>query len=91
MKDEQAEIEATTRLVGERIGAVINRRHGQRIGFALFLFEYGAGGLTTYVGSVKREEMKGALEEVLARIKGELAELSGDAEGGAAGPRERGH
>jgi hypothetical protein len=84
MSDNHTELEATARLIGERISTIIGRRHGLRIGFALFLFEHGEDGMTAYVGSVEREGMREVLEEVVARLLGEL-------EGTDRGSSEKGH
>jgi hypothetical protein len=62
-----AELEATARRLGRRIGADLPKT----VGFVVWLFEWGHEGWATYVSNAQRPDMIKALEELLAKLKGE--------------------
>lgn len=66
-------VETQVRLVLEKqtreIANVVKERLPAGVGFALFLFDYGAEGNTAYVSTAKRDDMIRLIEEWLARVK----------------------
>lgn len=47
----------------------IEGMHGTKVGFALFLFDYGANGRIAYASTASREHFIATLEDFLAQIK----------------------
>jgi hypothetical protein len=64
------EIVSKMRSIGDRIHNAINESDSKgKMGFALFLFEFGDGGATFYISDAQRADMVSVLEEFIAREK----------------------
>jgi hypothetical protein len=65
-----ADLEQTARDIGGVIAEAIRKSRGHgKVGFALMLFDFGAGGNSTYVSNAERQDMILALEELLGHLK----------------------
>jgi predicted component of type VI protein secretion system len=70
---EMKDTEALLQSVAAGLDKVFENRPGDKtIGFALFVFPFGApkGARTNYVSNAERADMVAALKEVLARFEG---------------------
>lgn len=65
-----AGMEKTARDVGRSLDRAMQRVHGERIGFALLLFDFGPAGFATYVSNANRQDMTRALTEQIERMGG---------------------
>lgn len=66
-----AELEESARQLARHIDGVLTEVHGERIGFALFVYAFGGpGGPLTYVSNCDRADMIGLVEEWLVNVKG---------------------
>lgn len=67
---EMPALENSARNIAGMIDQGLQSEHGQRVGFALFLFTFGEGGSLTYMANCKRDDMVKVVEEWLAREEG---------------------
>lgn len=61
-------LEDSVRDIARMLDMRLHGQHGQRIGFALFLFDF-AGTATTYVSNACREDMIKFVREWLQRVE----------------------
>jgi hypothetical protein len=62
-------MEKTCSEIASVIGRAVEQQHGKnQVGFALLLFDFGAGGHLTYVSNAEREDMIKALHECAASL-----------------------
>ena len=58
--------------IGERIhGAIADAGMGGKMGFALFIFDFGEAGATFYMADAQRDDMLRLLEEFIERQRKE--------------------
>jgi hypothetical protein len=68
----RAELEAENRRLAKLLEDYLAERHGKRVGFTLFVFEFGAKGNLAYISNAQREDMITAAKEWLARLEAGL-------------------
>jgi hypothetical protein len=66
-------IERAARELGQAIGESLP----EGVGFALTLFDFGAGGMLAYVSNAQREDMIRALREQIERLESGVANTRG--------------
>lgn len=65
-----AKLEATARGIAAAIGETIRDEHGRdQVGFMLMMFEFRAGGWSTYLSNAERQSMIKAMEELIQRLR----------------------
>lgn len=69
----QIETEEYMRRMARGLDAILTEDFGEKTGFVILLFEFGAPGITNYISNASREDMLKAFRETLKRFeKGEI-------------------
>ncbi len=65
-------LEVDCRGLAAGLDRALEAKHGQRVGFAIFLFDFGTGANLAYISNASRDSMIEAVEEWLARQRAGL-------------------
>jgi hypothetical protein len=67
----QAAVEGIVREIGRTVAAAVDDAAGgpKRLGFALLVFDYGAGGTMAYASNAQRADMIEAIEELIGHLR----------------------
>lgn len=66
------QLKDSARLLAPHLDKALAEAHGERIGFVVFLFDFGSDGSLAYISNAQRPDMIKAVEEWLARQKSGL-------------------
>jgi hypothetical protein len=68
----RADLEAENRRLAGILDDYLKQRHGEAVGFTLFVFDFGDKGNIAYISNAQREDMIKATKEWLARLEAGL-------------------
>lgn len=68
-RQDQAELEAKTKEIGQVIGDVVRKTCGESMGFMFVTFNFGEAGHLAYVSNANREDMIKSLRELADNLE----------------------
>ena len=67
---ELKDLESSARMLGRAFDSILRERHGEKIGFAVLVFDFGEDGGLAYLSNARGEDVIKMLQEFIGREGG---------------------